>query len=478
MSINWTVCCHELKRKWHNQTLKLLFVLAQFLLALVLWNSWQQYQQSLVVQQNAQTMVEEQWLAQPDRHPHRVAHFGHFAFRPPGMLSFFDQGVNSWVGHSIFLEAHKQNSANFSKDDNAELLLRFSELSVANTLLLIWPLLLIAMGFASLSGEKDSGTLRQLVSLGVSFRQLLVGKALAYLLLSLAFILPVFCATLLLAAFSEVGTDIQQWWRCLLLLAVYLLYCLIWVALILLCSVLSSTSRQSLSVLVTLWFVLTVLMPRVLADSAETLYPHLKRNDFTQTVKSEVRKTGNSHNPHDPHFNAFKERILAQYGVTRVEDLPVNYRGLVMQEGERITAEIYDRHYQAQLQRFAQQQAFIGHFYWLNPYLAARDLSMALSGTDSRHFFDFEQQAESHRYARIQQLNKLHVEEVDYHDDRGQRLSASYWQAFPAFHYAFPALSWSLSGMGKATLSALLLFGMLLILLWLPTVQRRSYVRV
>ena len=93
--------------------------------------------------------------------------------------------------------------------------------------------------------------------------------------------------------------------------------------------------------LITLWFVLTILTPRALADIAQHLYPHKNSNDLALAVKIDVRKVGNSHNPNDPHFNAFKEKILAKYHVSNVDDLPVNYRGLVMQEGERITADIY-----------------------------------------------------------------------------------------------------------------------------------------
>ncbi|MGB4771675.1 MAG: hypothetical protein WBP58_09455 [Chitinophagaceae bacterium] len=30
------------------------------------------------------------WLSNPDKHPHRMAHYGHFAFRPNTVLSIFD----------------------------------------------------------------------------------------------------------------------------------------------------------------------------------------------------------------------------------------------------------------------------------------------------------------------------------------------------------------------------------------------------
>ena len=471
-----SVCKHELRIKLKNNSIWLLFALMQILLAISLWTSWQQYQHSQYIQSTSQNMVETQWNAQPDRHPHRVAHFGHFAFRPPSVLSYFDVGVNNWVGHSVFLEAHKQNSANFANDSHSSTLLRFSELSIANILLLIWPLLLIVMAFSSISGERESGTLKQLMSMGVKFNTLILGKGLAYWLLSLSFLLPIFFATIILAFSTDLAFTSDVIARIGLLFISYALYCLFWIVIILLCSHLTKSPKTSLSTLITLWFVLTILTPRALADIAQHLYPHKNSNDLALAVKLDVRKVGDSHKPNDPHFNAFKEKILAEYNVTDIADLPINYRGLVMQEGERITAEIYQRHRKRQLQQFSAQQQFIQYFYWLNPYLAVRDLSMALSASDQRHFSDFEQQAEQHRYARTQQLNNLHVNEVDFHDDRGQRVNASFWQQFPSFHYENRTLTWSLQGFFMAVITPLMSLMCLLFLFTRTKIQRRTVI--
>ena len=43
-----------------------------------------------------QSNADEQWAEQPDRHPHRVVHYGHFIFRPQSVLAFFDFGIAPW----------------------------------------------------------------------------------------------------------------------------------------------------------------------------------------------------------------------------------------------------------------------------------------------------------------------------------------------------------------------------------------------
>ena len=50
--------------------------------------------------------IRDRWESNPDKHPHRMAHYGYVAFRSKYPLSFFDKGLDSYLGNVIFLEAH------------------------------------------------------------------------------------------------------------------------------------------------------------------------------------------------------------------------------------------------------------------------------------------------------------------------------------------------------------------------------------
>ncbi|MEN0048794.1 MAG: ABC transporter permease, partial [Bacteroidota bacterium] len=75
--------------------------------------------------------VRERWESSPDKHPHRMAHYGYVAFRQKYPLSFFDYGMDSYLGNAVFLEAHRQNTINFSEASLSNGLLRFGEISAA-----------------------------------------------------------------------------------------------------------------------------------------------------------------------------------------------------------------------------------------------------------------------------------------------------------------------------------------------------------
>jgi len=154
---------------------------------------------------------------------------------------------------------------------------------------------------------------------------------------------------------------------------------------------------------------------------------------------------GDSHDPNDPHFAAFKQKVLDRYGVTQVEDLPVNYRGVLAMEGERLSALLFGR-YARQLEDAQQRQSgFALASAILSPTVAIRDLSMRVAGTDLDAHQRFLTQAEAYRYSIVQRLNRLQAEALTYADDGNRnkdpdaaqrvRIDTDNWQAMPDFEY-------------------------------------------
>ena len=89
-----------------------------------------------------QDTAEQTFVDQPDRHPHRMVHYGHYAFRVPSPLSTIDPGVDAFTGNSIFLEGHRQNSAMFADQKQGTALTSLGSLSPAFILQVLAPLLL------------------------------------------------------------------------------------------------------------------------------------------------------------------------------------------------------------------------------------------------------------------------------------------------------------------------------------------------
>jgi len=372
--------------------------------------------------------------AQPDRHPHRVVHFGHFLFRPLNPLAAFDPGIDGYTGHTLFLEGHRQNSANFGDVRQHSLLLRFGQLSPAFVLQVLGPLLLVFFGHAAVARERESGTLRILLAQGVRSRQLVLGKLLALGGFAGLALLPALAA---LAWFARDGGT--PWPLALLLGAGYTGWLLLWALIVVLASTLAARGRDALLALLAVWALAVILLPRWAPDLANTAVALSTRFEDGIHVQRDYLALGDAHNPNDPRFSAFRANLLKQYGVTRVEDLPVNYKGLVGMEGERLSSELFNGYADAAFDRQSRQNAIVDGFGWLSPTLALRRLSMAASGTDLASYRRFLDQGERYRYELVQGLNRLQAEALTYKDDttpnKENRVSRSHWEAVPAFHY-------------------------------------------
>ncbi|GAB3720901.1 ABC transporter permease [Spirosoma lituiforme] len=407
---------------------------------------WMTFQQQTAMGQKYQQQARHDWLSNPDKHPHRMAHYGHFAFRPKAPLSVFDFGMENFLGNTLFLEAHKQNTVNFSDAGFSTGMLRFGEISLAMILQLLLPLLLFFLGFGTVATERETGTLKLVLSQGVSWQQLITGKSLGLVSVMLALFGPVVLTTSLLCFSLQGGIfTADQAIRLVLLMLAYFLYLTFFCVIAVLVSVRSQTAKTALVSLIGLWLMLTLVLPRASQALGSYLHPAPSKARFLAAIQADVLLEGDSHNPNDPHYKALKDSLLAAYQVATVQQLPINYSGFVMAEGEKISAHLYNEHFNQLLAIYDQQNRFSKAMAFLNPYLAIRNLSMALSGTDFASYVDFQQQAEQYRYDMAQTINDLQIRYISNKKlgptDKPYQIDHKYWQQIPDFTYQAPVVA-------------------------------------
>ena len=386
-----------------------------------------------------QAEADSAFLSQPDRHPHRMVHYGHYVYRVPPPLAIVDPGVDAYTGTSVFLEGHRQNTATFAEVRETSSLTRFGLLTPAFSLQVLVPLLLIIVGYGCIVRERRSRTLLQLLTHGGSPGSILLGKALALGLLALLAFVP-----LALAAGYAAASDGAL--PSVLMVVGYALYLMLWTAGIVAVSARTQTAGAALVVLLGIWLATVVAMPRVATEVATAAVPAPSKVEIDLAVNAAMRELGDSHNANDPNFANFRAQILAQYDVETVEELPVNIRGLVSYEGESRYTEVLNEHAEQQMATEQAQSSVAARFGVLSPTVALRRLSMIVAGTDLENHHRFLRAAETHRYDFVQSLNRLHAERLSYHDDirrnagvegnRRARVSADNWALMPEFEFA------------------------------------------
>ena len=391
----------------------------------------------------------ENWEHRPDKHPHRMAHYGYLVFRIGHPLSIFDNGLDDYLGNVIFLEAHKQNTANLSEAGSSGILVRFGAFSSAFILQAIVPLIILFLGFGLIVREREDATLKILTVQGASPKAILWGKILGLWQFSLVFLIPVIPVVLLMGIWTEDSDFSDILSRTGVIFPAYMIYYFFFSTLTVLISAQSKASSSALISLIGSWLVLVIFLPKGIQFAAQNLYPTPSRIAFETQVEEDVLKIGDSHNPDDPHFKHIKDTLLAKYNVKTTDELPVNYGGIVMKEGERISAKLYVDHLKKLQNQYQQQQKLNEIFGFINPVMAIKNLSMTASGTDYFAYRQFQNQAESYRYKLAQQMNDLQIEHIsNIKPKEGEKLASvghENWQKFPDFRYEFTSLKESLS---------------------------------
>ena len=419
------------------------FIITLFIGLILLYaasSGWENYITQNRTSEKYQHESREDWLKNPDKNPHRMAHYGNFAFRKSTPLSVFEFGMEPFFGNAIFLEAHKQNTANFSEAGFSNSMLRFGEISIAMVLQILLPLLIFFLGFNAVATERENGTLKLLLSQGISWKQLLTGKILgivsAIMMLFIPILLVLVFIWLLLQNFTISADETIK--MCLFILF-HFIYLIFFCVIAVLISASSKTSKKALISLIGIWLVFTIILPRTTQAIGAYIHEAPSKIQFQSDIEKDILKQGDSHNPNDLHYKAIKDSLLSAYKVDSVQKLPFNYSGFIMTEGEKISFKIYNEHLEKLLKVYEKQNSFSKAVSFINPYIAIRNLSMGLSNTDYDSYIDFQKQAEGYRYNMAQKMNALQVKYISNvkpgPNDKPLTIGKEHWADIAEFRY-------------------------------------------
>lgn len=416
---------------------------------------------------DARVADSEVFNAQGVKNPHSAAHFSRMAHKPVAPLSAFDPGVSAYVGQVVWLEGHYRNPAMFRAAEDATELGRLENFSLAGILTLIIPLLVILLGYGSIAKEREQGTLRQIISSGTSLRGLLLGKFIIVFSISFAFLFftIVFAAVTSLSVFeasSQPLTDLFL--RSTSLLFVYGLYTAFVTATTLFISSLVQEAKNSLLILLGLWTVMVVSLPRLSASIAEKVYPSPRSSEFWEAM--DVRLSQNRLDSSSAEYAAAERAVIERaFGKklteNEIENLAINTRGVRLEVSEVIDSEIYTAAYAELFENYANQKNFRRLLSIFSPTIALQHLSQAFSGTDVNAHEHFSDEAERQRNNIVRVLNEEMII-----NDGGENLRylapPEFWETVPEFEYEYPTLelAWRQSGADFFIILAWALFSM------------------
>ena len=426
------------------------------LLLLSLAAGWLQREEVSRAHSQAEELSWNQWLEQGEVNPHSAAHYGIYVFRPVSPLSLVDPGVDPYVGTSTWLEAHYQNPFEHRPVQDTPALARFADLTAATTLQLLVPLLILLMAFQSFAGERERGTLRQALSLGVTPGRLSRGKVLGVLGALALLLVPAALAGALALWLGGPGPGAvdDEAARFVLLVLLYLAYFALFALVAVAVSAFAPSSRTALTLLVCFWIVNGLVAPRLAADLARAEVALPTSLEFQEEIRTDLEEGFGSHPGQETRRAMLEDSVLAAHGVEDLEDLPFNFQGLSFQAGEDFGNLVFDRRFGDLAERIRKQVEVHHRVGLLAPHLSVRSLSMALTGTDPQHHERFAEAAEEHRRLIQRIMNEDIMENSDYGEN--YTADSTLWAQVPPFAYQGPGVRDALAGQGMAVVGLLI----------------------
>ncbi|MCT4630968.1 DUF3526 domain-containing protein [Winogradskyella sp.] len=399
-----------IKNEWRvllrNANLLRLFggFLIVFMLAIFLSNK--QHDKQLATYNNAKDELRAQWESIDSMNPHSAAHYGTYVFKPSNVLTNLDEGVNSVTGNVLRVEGHVQNEMVHSEASQMMSVSKFGKLKASLLLQYIVPLLLIFLAFSSVSSERQQGRLKILLLQGATPSRLMLSKAIAIWLFGLTLLgFSVLVYTFL--NFENFNSDL--FYRLIFFITSYSLYYFIIVGLTVFLSTRFKNPTMALTSMIGIWILWTVFIPNIVMSSVEKWHPLPSRNEFKTAMQDDRSKGIDGHNPRDRRGKDLEKKVLAQYKVDSLSQLPINFDGIRMQADEDYGNIVWDKHFGNLSKVLQKQKQKVQLFGIVSPLIALKNSSMGYAGSDNFHHQAFLRQVEDYRRVFIKQLNDEHA---------------------------------------------------------------------
>ena len=190
-----------------------------------------------------------------------------------------------------------------------------------------------------------------------------------------------------------------------------------------------------------IWILWTIFLPNILMSSVEKWHELPSRNEF-KTAMSEDRSKGiNGHNPSDERADALQVRVLQEYGVDSLSQLPINFDGIVMQEDEEYGNKVWDKHFGNIRAVLSQQKQTYQLAGLVNPFISLQNASKGFAGNDNLHQQAFLVQVENYRRGFIKTLNDKHAFGGSKTGDWGWEADNDFYKSVPDYEYQPMALA-------------------------------------
>jgi len=219
--------------------------------------------------------------------------------KPPQVLGTVVTGIEEAVGRVAPVNVAYDPNLVESKYSSNPVFAVFGALDLMFIVKIVLSLFAILFTYDAIVGEKEKGTLKLALSNDVPRDRLILGKAIGgYISLLLPLLIPLLLSLLFLLIVPDVSLGGQDWARLLLIFLMFFLYLSVFFTLGLFVSARTSRSSTSFLVLLFVWVIIVMVIPKAAVITAGQVKPipsvheiTAKKDAFLQQIQAEGQKT-------------------------------------------------------------------------------------------------------------------------------------------------------------------------------------------
>jgi ABC-type transport system involved in multi-copper enzyme maturation permease subunit len=331
----------------------------------------------------------------------------HTIYRPPAVLSAFSAGLEKQLAGSAKIELEKVPELSVTERGGNPYLPILAVFDQSLIFKIIISILALLVAYDVVSGEREQGTLKLMLSDPIARHQVVLGKLLAGLItLSVPVTITFVIGLIILLSYPMIALSGSDWMRIGLMFVASLAFTAVMYQFGLFFSCLAKRSAISMVLGLFAWIIFAIVIPNAstqLATRIRPLDPPEKRDGRTTSIKEELN------NELKTTFDNVKEYF--EKALIRNDDFDGNYTKIMdiyglngEREENRLTIPIKLAYAEklwdierSHLNGFFRQNHFAHYLARISPISTYENVMAVLSGTDLNSFRYFINQVRNHR---------------------------------------------------------------------------------
>lgn len=286
----WTIAVKEFRELLYSAKFVLLFAVSTALILISIFNGYAAYSTELRSAELGKSIAVKD--AAGTGNFTALERTGLRVTREPQKLSIFNQGISGVIGKKSTVRSGERPRARDSRYSLDPILAVFGELDVTFTVSIILSLFALLFAYNSVSGERESGTLLQIMSNSTKRSSVILGKLIGgFFPLALIFFLPFLIGIAALLYSTGINFSGDEWLTITGMAGISLLYLLAFYVIGLAMSALTRNSFVSFLLCLFVWVVSVVIVPKVAVQTAAQVNPSMSIDELESKILAYKQST-------------------------------------------------------------------------------------------------------------------------------------------------------------------------------------------